>query len=159
MNFFGMHYANNQRLYTYGNGGYFSPGAYLLSSVPISFEGHYGTKFNYRANGALGLQAFQEDASPYFPLDASLQSASKNPLVLQRTSVGSNYNLEAEGSYLLTEHWHAGVMASFNNSYDYHNERISFFLRYALHPQSLDRPGGPTGLNGPNQSVRPLLLP
>jgi hypothetical protein len=27
MTFLGMHYANNQRLFTCGNGGYFSPGA------------------------------------------------------------------------------------------------------------------------------------
>ncbi len=45
MNFLGMHYANNQRLYIYGNGGYLSPGAYLLSSVPITFDGRYSLDF------------------------------------------------------------------------------------------------------------------
>ena len=159
MNFFGMHYSNNQRLFTYGNGGYFSPGAYLLSSVPVTFDGHYGPKFNYRVNGALGLQAFQEDASAYFPLDPGLQSAAKNPFVAARSSVGANYSVDGEAAYLLTPHWHAGVNTSFNNSYDYHNERISFFLRYAVHPQSPDRTGGPTGLNGTTRSLRPLLLP
>jgi hypothetical protein len=104
MNLFGMHYANNQRLFTYGNGGYFSPGAYLLSSVPITFDGSYSSRFHYKAAGSLGLQAFQEVASPYFPIDSSLQIAAKNPFTVERINVGANYNVEGEGSYLITEH-------------------------------------------------------
>jgi hypothetical protein len=96
MNLFGMNYANNQRL--------FSPGAYLLSSVPITFDGSYSSRFHYKAAGSLGLQAFQEDASPYFPIDSSLQIAAKNPFTVERISVGANYNVEGAGSYLITEH-------------------------------------------------------
>jgi cellulose synthase operon protein C len=156
MNLFGMHYANNQRLFTYGNGGYFSPGAYLLSSVPITFDGSYGSRFHYKATGSLGLQAFQEDASPFFPLDSALQSAAKNPFTAERISVGENYNVEGQGSYLITEHWHVGASFSVNNSYDYTSERLGFFLRYAFYPQSLDAPTGPTGLEGP-RGLRPLF--
>jgi cellulose synthase operon protein C len=156
MNLFGMHYANNQRLFTYGNGGYFSPGAYLLSSVPITFDGTYSSRFHYKASGSLGLQAFQEDASPFFPLDSALQIAAKNPFTTERISVGANYNLEGEGSYLITEHWHVGASFSLNNSYDYTSDRLGFFLRYAFYPQSMDALSGPTGLNAP-RSLRPLF--
>jgi cellulose synthase operon protein C len=156
MNFFGMHYANNQRLFTYGNGGYFSPGAYLLSSVPISFEGSSGPRFHYRAAGSLGLQAFQEDASPYYPLDSALQAAANNPYSLERLSVGPNYGVEGEASYLITDHWHIGGFFSVNNAYDYTNDRAGFFLRYAFMPQSMDAPQGPTGL-GSGRGLRPLF--
>ena len=156
MNLYGMHYANNQRLFTYGNGGYFSPGAYLLSSVPITFEGNYNSRFHYKASGSLGLQAFQEDASPYFPIDSALQIAAKNPFTVERLSVGANYNVEGEGSYLITEHWHVGSSFSLNNSYDYTSDRLGFFLRYAFYPQSTDSPSGPTGL-GSNRGLRPLF--
>jgi tetratricopeptide (TPR) repeat protein len=156
MNLFGMHYANNQRLFTYGNGGYFSPGAYLLSSVPITFDGNYNSRFHYKASGSLGLQAFQEDASPYFPIDSALQIAAKNPFTVERISVGANYNVEAEGSYLITDHWHVGGSFSLNNSYDYTSDRLGFFLRYAFYPQSMDAPSGPTGL-GSNRGLRPLF--
>jgi tetratricopeptide (TPR) repeat protein len=157
MNLFGMHYANNQRLFTYGNGGYFSPGAYLLSSVPVTFEGNYSSRFHYKAMGSLGLQAFQEDASPYFPIDSGLQSAAKNPFTPERISVGANYNVEGEGSYLITDHWHVGASFSLNNSYDYTSDHLGFFLRYAFYPQQIDAPIGPTGLNTTTRGMRPLF--
>lgn len=158
MNFFGMHYAHNQRLFTYGNGGYFSPGAYLLSNIPVTFDGHYGTRFNYRLAGAAGLQAFQEDASPYFPIDSYLQIAAKNPYTVERTSVGANYNLQGEGAYLITDHWHVGGFFSLDNSSGYNNDRLGFSLRYAFRPQPLDSQIGPTGI-GSQRALRPLLLP
>jgi hypothetical protein len=156
MNFFGMHYANNQRLFTYGNGGYFSPAAYLLSSIPISFEGSNGPRFHYRAAGSLGLQAFEEDASPYFPIDSALEAAAKNPYSTERISVGPNYSVEGEASYLITDHWHVGGFFSINNAYDYTNDRAGFFLRYAFVPQSVDAPQGPKGL-GASRGLRPLF--
>jgi tetratricopeptide (TPR) repeat protein len=158
MNLFGMHFANNQRLFTYGNGGYFSPGAYLLSNVPLTFEGHYGTRFHYRAAGSIGLQAFQEDAAAFYPLDPGLQAANNNPYLAERTSVGANYNMEGEGSYLMTEHWHVGGFFSIDNSRDYNNSRVGFYLRYVTHPQSLDSVMGPTGLDR-RTGLRPLLIP
>jgi hypothetical protein len=158
MNLFGMHFANNQRLFTYGNGGYFSPGAYLLSNVPITFEGHYGTRFHYRAAGSIGLQAFQEDAAPYYPLDPGLQIANNNPYLPERTNVGANYNMEGEGSYLMTEHWHVGGFFTVDNSRDYVNSRVGFYLRYVTHPQSMDSVMGPTGLDR-RTGLRPFLIP
>jgi len=158
MNLFGMHFANNQRLFTYGDGGYFSPGAYLLSNVPITFEGHYGTRFHYRAAGSIGLQAFQEDAAPYYPLDPGLQIENNNPYLPEQTSVGANYNIEADGSYLMTEHWHVGAFFTVDNSRDYLNSRVGFYLRYVTHPQSLDSVMGPTGLDR-RIGLRPLLIP
>jgi tetratricopeptide (TPR) repeat protein len=158
MNFFGMHFANNQRLFSYGNGGYFSPGAYLLSNIPITFNGHYGTRFHYRVAGGLGLQAFQEDASPYFPIDPSLQAAANNPFSAEQTNVGANYNLEGEGSYLMDEHWHVGGFFSMDNSRGYNNDRLGFYLRYSLHPQPLDSTIGPTGLSR-SRGLRPLSIP
>jgi tetratricopeptide (TPR) repeat protein len=158
MNLFGMHFANNQHLFTYGNGGYFSPGAYLLSNIPITFEGHYGTRFHYRAAGSIGLQAFQEDVAPYYPLDPGLQIANNNPSLPERTSVGANYNVEGEASYLMTDHWHVGGFFTVDNSSDYLNSRVGFYLRYVTHPQSLDSIMGPTGFDR-RTGLRPLLIP
>ena len=66
-NFFGMHYAHNLRFFTYGQGGYFSPSVYFLANVPFTIKGQYGDHIHYLVAGALGLQAFQEDSSLYFP--------------------------------------------------------------------------------------------
>jgi Flp pilus assembly protein TadD len=158
MNFFGMHYERNLRYFTYGQGGYFSPGAYLLAGVPLTFNGHYGTKFHYRASGSLGMQAFQEDSAPYFPLDAVYQAAQGNPTYPERTSVGGNYNLDAEGSYAIADHWYVGGYMTFNNSRDYASDKIGFFFRYVTRPQPMNQEIGPTGLF-PVQGMRPLQTP
>lgn len=158
MNLFGMHFANNQRLFTYGNGGYFSPGAYLLSNIPITFEGQHGTRFHYRAAGSIGLQAFQEDAAAFYPLDSALQAANGNPFLAEQTSVGANYNLEGDGVYQMTDHWHVGGFVTLDNARGYNNDRVGFYLRYAIRPQSLDSPVGPTGIDR-SRGLRPLQLP
>jgi cellulose synthase operon protein C len=67
-NFFAMHYAHNQNAFTFGMGGYFSPQFYLLANIPITWEGHYQTKLHYEILGGLGVQAFQQDLTPLFPL-------------------------------------------------------------------------------------------
>jgi cellulose synthase operon protein C len=157
-NFFGMHYERNLRYFTYGQGGYFSPGAYLLAAVPLTFNGHYGTKFHYRVMGSLGMQAFQEDSAPYFPLDPVYQAAQKNPMYPERTSVGGNYDLETEGSYSIADHWYVGAYTSFNNSRDYASDKVGFFVRFLSRSQPMNQEIGPTGLF-PIQGMRPLQTP
>jgi cellulose synthase operon protein C len=158
MNFFAMHYERNLRYFTYGQAGYFSPGAYMLAAAPLTFLGHYGPRWHYRATGSLGLQAFQEDAAPFFPLDASLQAAQGNLTYPQRTSVGTNYDLEAEAAYAVSEHWFVGAYAAFNNTRDYASDKVGFFIRFLPRPQPIDGEIGPTGLF-PIQGMRPLQTP
>ena len=157
-NFFGMHYERNLRYFTYGQGGYFSPGAYLLAAVPLTFNGHYGAKFHYRVMGSLGMQAFQEDSAPYFPLDPVYQASQKNPMYPERTSVGGNYDLETEGSYSIADHWYVGAYANFNNSRDYASDKVGFFVRFLSRSQPMNEEIGPTGLF-PIQGMRPLQTP
>jgi tetratricopeptide (TPR) repeat protein len=158
MNFFGMHYERNLRYFTYGQGGYFSPDAYMLAAVPVTFLGHYGPRWHYRATGSLGLQAFQEDASTYFPLDPSLQASQGNLNYPQRTSVGANYNIETEAAYAVSDHWFVGAYAAFNNTRDYASDKVGFFLRFLPRPQPINDEVGPTGLF-PVQGMRPLQIP
>ncbi len=157
LNFFGMHYDNNVRYFTYGHGGYFSPQAYMLAGIPFTFNGHHGTKFRYRITGSLGMQAFEEDSVPYYPLDLALQSARKNPWYPSQTSVGGNYSLDAEGSYAIAEHWYVGGDLNFNNSRNYASSNVNFFVRYLFRPQPQVE-NGPTGLF-PVQGLRPLRVP
>ncbi len=157
-NFFGMHYAHNLRYFTYGQGGYFSPAAYMLGNVPIGFTGHYGRNFHYQASGSLGVQAFQEDSAAYYPLDPALQAATPNAYYAERTSVGGNYNVNAEGAYAIADHWYVGASVSLNNSRDYKSSRVGFFVRFTSKSQTPDAQLGPTGIL-PNQGLRPLLLP
>lgn len=158
MNFFGMHYDHNLRYFTYGQGGYFSPEAYMLAGIPVTFNGHYGPRFHYRLVGSLGVQALQESSTPYFPLDPAIQAANNDPYYPGQTSVGVNYSLNAEGAYAVAEHWYVGGYLNFNNARDYAAEDVGFFVRYLFRPQPANEEIGPTGIF-PIQGLRPLQVP
>src|SRR5579885_2776894 len=157
MNFFGMHYDHNLRYFTYGQGGYFSPAAYMLAGVPFTVNGHRGPRFHYRVTGSFGVQAFQENSTPYYPLDPTIQYARNNPYYPESTSVSGNYSLDAEGAYAVAEKWYVGGYLNFNNTRDYASNKIGFYLRYLFRPQPVGE-NGPTGLF-PIQGVRPLQVP
>jgi hypothetical protein len=158
MNFFGMHYAHNLRYFTYGHGGYFSPGAYMLAGVPFTFVGHRGTRFHYRTAGSLGVQAFTEDAVPYYPLDPAIQAESLNPYYPEQTVVAGNYSLEGEGAYAVAQHWYVGGYLNFNNTRNFSTQTVGFYARYLFRPQPAMEEGGPTGLF-PVNALRPLRVP
>uniref|UniRef100_A0A7V4XV44 Tetratricopeptide repeat protein n=1 Tax=Acidobacterium capsulatum TaxID=33075 RepID=A0A7V4XV44_9BACT len=157
VNLFGMHYAHNLQYFTYGQGGYFSPQAYMLANVPFTWQGEHGLNWHYQVAGAFGVQAFQQDSSPYYPLDPLLETASSNLSYPAQTIVGSNYDLHAEASYHLNDHWYLGGFTSLNNTRDYNNQTIGFFVRFLFRPQNPTELG-PTGLF-PWSGLRPHMVP
>jgi cellulose synthase operon protein C len=156
-NFFGMHYDNNQRGMTYGLGGYFSPNVYFLASVPISYSGYYNKNFHYSINGSVGVQTFQEETAPYFPLDRPLQTGFNNPMYPQNSNTGLNYSLDSQASYRVADHWYVGGFLVANNTNNYNTVSGGFFLRYLFKSQ-YPTENGPTGLF-PTSGFRPLRVP
>jgi tetratricopeptide (TPR) repeat protein len=159
VNFFAMHYANNEDAFTHGMGGYFSPTAYFLANVPFTWVGHYGTKWHYDALGSLGVQAFQEDLTPLWPLavDKSLETSQGNPMLPAKTSVGPNYDVRTHVSYQIGPHWFVGGFASANNSRNYTSISAGFSIHYMFRKQP-STAAGPTGLF-PTDGVRPFTVP
>ncbi len=169
--FFAMHYAHNELPLTYGNGGYFSPEIYFLGSVPITFNGYAGTRWHYQVSAALGVQTFEQDTAPYFPLDPVQQAgafsgctlvsiAQKNcgtAEVAKSTSTGANFNIGGEFSYHIAEHWYVGGAFAANNTNNYTMVQPTFFARYLFKPQ-YPTETYPTGLF-PTEGLRPLRIP
>jgi predicted Zn-dependent protease len=167
--FFGMHYSHNERGLSYGSGGYFSPEAYFLADVPITFTGHYGQDLHYSIGGAAGLQAFQEAAAPYFALDPALQTAALSGCTnaqltnktcgyyTQNSSAGANYNLDARIAYRVADHWYLGAFLTANNSNNYNTVTGGFSARYLFRPQ-YPTEDYPTGIF-PQDGFRPLRIP
>jgi Flp pilus assembly protein TadD len=174
-NFFGMHYDHNLRYFSYGQGGYFSPSIYFLAGLPLTVKGQYGPNLHYLVSGTLGLQAFQEASSLYYPLlgpataangqlqpgpvrpQISIPSPANNPSYPGQSVVGSNYDLHAEVSAHLVDRWYVGGFVSLNNTRNYASQTAGFFLRYMARPSDSDR-DAPTGLF-PASGQRPLLVP
>jgi len=159
VNFFGMHYEHNEDAFTHGMGGYFSPAAYFLANVPFTWVGHYGTKWHYDAMGSLGVQAFQENLTPLWPLavDKSIETSQFNPMLPAKTSVGPNYDVRTHVSYQIGPHWFAGGFASANNSRNYTSISAGFSIHYMFRSQP-STATGPTGLF-PTDGLRPFTVP
>ncbi len=158
-NFFGMHYAHNEGAYTFGMGGYFSPQEYFLANIPITWSGHYNTRWHYEILGGLGVQAFQVDKTPLFPLAAqtATEVALNNASLPALTSVGPNYNLRTTMAYQIGPHWFAGGFLSANNSRNYAAVSAGFSIHYLFRSQP-SAVTSPTGLF-PNDGIRPFLVP
>jgi len=167
---FGMHFSSNERGLSYGLGGYFSPAAYFLASIPVTFTGRYGNNFHYSIAGNVGVQTFQEASQALFPLDPGAQSSynSGNCTQLQlnakvcgylpvNSNTGANYGINAEGAYKINEHWFAGGFMSANNTNNYNTITGGFFVRYLFRPQTSTE-DYPTGLF-PVEGFRPLRVP
>ena len=159
VNFFAMHYSNNERAFTYGMGGYFSPQAYFLANVPFTWAAHSGTRWHYNIMGSLGVQAFQEQLAALFPLvgQKSLEVASGNLALPAMTSVGPNYDLRANAAYQIGPHWFAGGFLNANNSRNYSSASAGFFVRYLFRSQP-STVTTPTGLF-PTDGLRPFTVP
>jgi tetratricopeptide (TPR) repeat protein len=159
VNFFGMHYAHNQQAFTFGMGGYFSPQEYFLANIPFTWAAHYQTRWHYEILGGIGVQAFQQDMTPLFPLAAQKASeiAINNAALPALTSVGPNYNLRGTAAYQISPHWFAGGFLSANNSRNYASVAAGFSIHYMFRTQP-STVTSPTGMF-PYDGFRPFTVP
>jgi len=156
-NFFGMHFDHNELGLTYGQGGYFSPNIFFLAGVPVSFSGSYKTDFHYLIAGSVGVQSFQQDAAPYYPLDLALQTGSGNAQTPISSNTGLNYAFNTEEAYRVADHWYVGSFLSANNTNNFNTVSGGFFVRYLFKKQQPTE-SYPTGLF-PTSGFRPLRVP
>ncbi len=167
--FYGAHFDHNERGLTYGSGGYFSPNVYFLAAIPVTFTGHYKTDWHYLISGSVGLQTFQEDSAPYYPLDPATETGALSGCTLSQitartcgylpvnSNTGANYGINAETSYRIAEHWFVGGFVSGNNTNNYNTVSGGAFIRYLFRPQ-YPTESYPTGLF-PVDGFHPLRVP
>jgi len=158
-NFFGMHYTHNEDAFTHGMGGYFSPQTYFLANIPFTWVGHVNSRWHYNVLGSLGVQAFQENQTPLWPLavDKALETALNNAMLPAKTSVGPNYDLRSNVAYQIGPHWFAGGFLSANNSRNYTSVNAGFSIHYMFRAQP-STATTPTGIF-PTDGLRPFTVP
>ncbi|WP_034294843.1 cellulose biosynthesis protein BcsC [Herbaspirillum sp. RV1423] len=125
-----LSYANNQNFFTYGNGGYFSPQAYVSVGVPVTWA-RRSDNFSFQVKGAMGLQYFQQDSAEYFPTDSSLQAAN-NQRYAKQSKTGLGYSVEGAGEYRFGPRLFVGGALRLNNSSDYKEINVGMYLRYTF---------------------------
>ncbi|MBB2201567.1 cellulose biosynthesis protein BcsC [Gluconacetobacter tumulisoli] len=68
-------YKRNAYVFTWGQGGYFSPQSYYAIMPTIEYSGHVD-RWTWFLRGEAGYQNYDDAAAPYYPLDDGLQQAS-----------------------------------------------------------------------------------
>jgi Tfp pilus assembly protein PilF len=141
LNFSALHYEKNLRYFTLGQGGYFSPQQYYLFGIPFRYAGTYKSRLQYSVSGSLGLQHFEENDSPYFPLNASLQMASGN-MYPAYASTGANFSFDGRINYQINPQLFLGFFVSANNARNYVTSSAGLSVTYSFDPkpESLDHP-------------------
>lgn len=145
------HYANNQHFYTFGNGGYYSPGRYFSVSVPLDWSGRY-KRWAWEVEASVGNSSTREDDAPYFPTrpDLQQQAAARmaaadlgTPYFGTGSGGGFSYTVAAALEYRLTPHWVIGSRFKLDRSRDYAPNLGTIYLRYFFDRQRLPVPYPP----------------
>ena len=144
-------YDKNQRFFTYGHGGYFSPQSMYSISIPFTWAQRSG-RLSYKLQGSIGVERFKEDSADYFPTSPLLQAQALAATQYARsmgytgatsvysgqTKTGFSYNLQGAAEYRLSDHLILGSHLGLNNAKDYRQWGGGLYLRYYFYPTSRD---------------------
>jgi hypothetical protein len=130
-------YSKNLGYFTYGQGGYFSPQSFFAALVPLVFKQTVNDDLSYEVGGAVGVQTFHENSSPFFPNDPGLQAALAATTVPglpsyygAANSFGLAGNAHAAMDYRVTPSLHVGARISYEHAGNYDDTSASVFARY-----------------------------
>nr|WP_315597467.1 cellulose synthase subunit BcsC-related outer membrane protein [uncultured Cupriavidus sp.] len=137
------HYSDNQRFYTFGHGGYYSPQRYVSFGIPLDWTGRYA-KWSWRFLGSAGWSFTYENDAPYFPTRPDLQALSGNATYGGGSGGGFSYTLGATVEYTFAPHWVVGAGFSIDRSRDYAPNRAMAWLRYLFDKRQMPVPFPPT---------------
>jgi hypothetical protein len=134
-------YQHNLRFYTLGQGGYFSPQAFVNAGVPLRIRGSLG-KAHFEATAAPALNWFNEWTSPYFPLDPAQQAQraqevdstgkSLQAFYPERTSTAFGFDLDARLSWQIAAPLEGGLSLVAHRGDDYSEVIGGLFLRVSF---------------------------
>ena len=144
-------YDKNQRFFTYGHGGYFSPQSMYSISIPFTWAQRSG-RLSYKLQGSIGVERFKEDSADYFPTSPMLQAQAlaatqyassmgytgATSVYSGQTKTGFSYNLKGAAEYRLSDHLILGSHLGLNNAKDYRQWGGGLYLRYYFYPTSRD---------------------
>jgi cellulose synthase operon protein C len=131
-------YDKNLRFFSLGQGGYFSPQSYFATLFPVRYTSK-SDDLDWSIGGSVGYQVYNENSSPVFPDNASLQSqlvtlAATTPGLLTSYPSHSASGLVggAEGSldYRVSDNFRIGGRASYQHAGNWSETIGTVFARY-----------------------------
>ena len=127
-----MHYDQNLKYFSFGQGGYFSPQQYYLGSIPITWYSRH-PRFEYAIRFSGGMQYLEEASSPQYPVLPRSAPATQVTYASD-TSVAPNYDLNLRLGYRVAPHVYLGTFATANNARDYYQQSVGFSLKFMIDP-------------------------
>jgi predicted Zn-dependent protease len=130
----------NQRLFTFGNGGYFSPQSYFAANVPVDWRARSGD-WAYHLGGTIGYQSYRENAAKYFPLSQSDQAQLESFIQSDQTArsiqparseAGLIGGVRGDIEYSLTPNLRIGALLRYDRTASWSEARGLLFARYRL---------------------------
>lgn len=128
-----MGYDRNLSFFTLGQGGYFSPQSYVNVAVPLEYSGRSG-RLTYLVGGAIGVQTFHQDKSPFLPIEpnsqAALQRAFGNLAFYPAKNVtGPSFSFRGQAEYQLNNGFSIGGIAGVDNAQNFTEGIAKVYLR------------------------------
>ncbi|WP_054773720.1 cellulose biosynthesis protein BcsC [Methylogaea oryzae] len=136
-------FEENQRYYTYGHGGYYSPQDYKSVSLPVQGSGRVG-KFSYQVRGAITWAASYEENADFYPTSDTLQALAAtqvlpkgytNPIYKGSYGASFGYSASAAVEYQATPQLYLGGHWQMQHSPYYTPNYLGFYFRYAWEPR------------------------
>jgi len=136
-------YAQNERFYTYGMGGYYSPQTYVSLTLPLEWYGRT-QRWSYYLRGSVSFSQSQEKSMPYFPTDGAIQAASGNLTYGSGGGFGVGFSILGRAEYWINRHWVIGGQVQFERSDYYAPNRFLLYMRYHFDARRGDVPMPPS---------------
>jgi tetratricopeptide (TPR) repeat protein len=123
------HYAQNQDFFTFGQGGYFSPDYLYQGAVALRFMTKENRPYLIKGDLLAGLQSYQEDSAPIFPLQNS-------PGTFSGTYTQTfNVTARLAGLVLVAPQWSLGTSLEYNKTGNYSEFTAAAFMRFFFEPR------------------------
>lgn len=128
-------FANDQRHYTFGYGGYWSPQTYLSIAPPIQWTGRWGD-LSYLFRGYVSYSWSSEGGGAYYPISPDLQYSSLNNNALYTGSSGLSpalsFGVRSVLEYQVAPQWFLGGRAEYAQSPFYTPNYFGLYFRFAF---------------------------
>jgi len=121
-------YKRNTYYFTWGQGGYFSPRAFMAALVPVTYDGHSG-RWSWMFKGEAGYQHYTQDPTAVFPLGG--RGVQGHQTYAGLSTGGLAGNVQARMIYQLTPGWRMGLEGGYSRSGSWDEVHGIFMIHYA----------------------------
>ncbi|MBF0201488.1 MAG: BCSC C-terminal domain-containing protein [Desulfamplus sp.] len=139
----GLHFENNSNFFTFGHGGYYSPGVMMVAGPIFRYKSPPCREYRLDIQASMGWMFEKTEDSPRYPIhyeivddftrDALQELQGFYPGKRTESLTGS---VKLEGWKMLSRKLSAGIFANFDSGSDYMRWSLGLGVEYALKPRT-----------------------